>query len=88
MLKINTYSMITREKSKQLRSTADLMKIKERIEQEMEKNKQQYKQQIAEMFLAGPLAWPDYPECEDADWDEDEDEKWIPLDHDASSAAE
>lgn len=88
MLKINdnTFSIITREKSKQLRNTADLLKIKERVEKQIQDDRYHYKQQIAEMFLAGPLAWPDYPECEDMDWEEEE--EWIPLDHNASSAGE
>jgi hypothetical protein len=88
MLKITntTFSMISCEKSKQLRSTTELMKIKERIERQTEKEQHRYKEHIAEMFLAGPLAWPDYPECEDMDWEEEE--EWIPLDFDASSAGE
>jgi len=90
MLKINknTFPMITREKSQQLRKTTELMRIKERIEREQQEEQHRYKHQIAEMFMAGPLAWPDFPDYEDVPFDEDEYEVWIPLDFDASSNGE
>ena len=73
----------SKSEPKPMRSMEELLQIKERIEVEMEAERQHNRQTMAEMFLAGPLAWPDYPESEDLDWselDEDEDEEWIPLD--------
>ena len=86
MLRItNTaFSMISCEKSQQLKSTTELMKIKERIEKQTDEDQHRHKETIAEMFLAGPLAWPDFPDYEDVLFEED-DEEWIPLDFDSSS---
>ena len=68
---------------KPMRSMEELMKIKERVEEETQERKQRERQAMAEMFLAGPLAWPDYPESEELELsDEDEWEEWIPLDCD------
>jgi len=78
-----SYEIITFKKSNELRNMARALEIKERVERQMQEDNQRYKKCIAEMFLAGPLAWPDYPECEEMDWEEDE--EWIPLD---SSAGE
>jgi hypothetical protein len=60
----------------------ELMKIKERVEEETRERKQRERQAMAEMFLAGPLAWPDYPESEELEFSDDEWEEWIPLDCD------
>jgi len=78
--------MITRKKSQQVRNTTELMRIKEQIEQRHLEEQHRYKHQIAEMFMAGSLAWPDFPDYEDVPFDEDE--EWIPLDFDSSSNGE
>ena len=67
---------------KPMRSMEELMIIKERVEEETQGRKQRERQAMAEMFLAGPLAWPDYPESEDLEFSDDEWEEWIPLDCD------
>ena len=78
----NNYEIITIKKSNELKNMAKILKVKERVERQMKEDNLRYKECIADMFLAGPLAWPDYPECDDMDWEEDE--EWIPL----SSAGE
>lgn len=66
---------------KSLRSIEELLAVKERIERETEERKTANHRAMAEMFLAGPLAWPDYPESDELDYDEEE--EWIPLDQDS-----
>jgi hypothetical protein len=62
------------------RSIEELMIIKEKMETENSEQKARTRQVIAEMFLAGPLAWPDYPESEELEYSEEDYEEWIPLD--------
>lgn len=72
--------------AKPIHSAEELMKIKERIEKEMQEQKQHERQAMADMFLAGPLAWPDYPESEDLEWSEEDYEEWVPLDCDSQES--
>ena len=57
----NSFPMITKEKSKSLNNMTRLLEIKEKLAAEHMQHEHQRKQAIAEMFLAGPEAWPDYP---------------------------
>jgi hypothetical protein len=76
-----SYQMISQKQAQSLRSMSELLSIKERIEADTVLREQERKRRMAEMFLAGPEAWPDYPFDENC-IDEDllEDEEWIPLD--------
>tara|TARA_B100000614_G_scaffold255417_1_gene272367 strand:- start:194 stop:496 length:303 start_codon:yes stop_codon:yes gene_type:complete len=74
------------EKPTNVRPMKELLRIKEKVEKQIEDQNQRTKNAIADMFLAGPLAWPDYPDYEDV---EDPDcEEWIPLDHDSQFRAD
>ena len=51
-------SMITKERPA-IRSEAELQAIAERIKKEIEEEKARTRKFLAELFLAGPDAWPD-----------------------------
>jgi len=72
----HTYDMISESKLQELQNLTRLKKRAKEIKDNIIKSKKERHKTIAEMFLAGPSAWPDYPEYEDVDFDEEE---WIPL---------
>lgn len=64
-----------------MRTNEELLQIKGRLELESHQEKNITKKAIANMFLEGPAAWPDYSYSEELDWsEEEEDEDWVPMD--------
>jgi len=61
----HTYQLIKQLKPEIKQPSPELLLRAEKIKAEVEADAARNKLAIAEMFLAGPVAWPDYPDCEE-----------------------